>query len=605
MHKLLGSVFCFCYLFAFSQERVIDTVFILDKNLVNNKIQKISRLKEEDFTKNSNSLSDLLRYQSAIYIKENGRGGSSSPAFRGTTASQSQIVWNGIAINSLFLGQVDFNNFSIFDFDEIAIKPGGGSLEYGSSAIGGTIHLQNKTTFNKGFRTKIFTEYGSFNTLQTILNTGFSNEKLSINFATNLTKSENDFEVPKKKFISRNAQYERKSFNFGFGYKLNENNQLQWQTQHYFGNQHFLVFEENQTKTKYLTDNFRSVLGWDFSKNKIENTLKLAYINESYDYFNDIDKPRANGGFGETFLIKNEFSYPFFKNLNLKFLTDYKYEYGEGYQSGIKNPTRNSGSVGFVVNYSLNKNFYQELGIRQDFVEKIESPLLFSYGVYWNPTKFYETKLKFSRNFRYPTFNDLYWNPGGNLDLKPEVSLQIEMGHQFSAKGFKLEFNPFFLDIKEMIRWLPDFSGNWSPVNTPKVYAYGLESMLSYQQKSTNEALLMRISHSYNRSINQSTNQQLSYVPLHKITAGIDYRIAFFKIYAQGLYQGKTYTTTDQSEDYALKPYFILNGGVHFHLSKNINLGFRVDNILNTIYQTMAYYYLPQRNYSINLRINL
>ena len=78
----------------------------------------------------------------------------SSPSFRGTTAQQTAVVWNGININSQLLGQTDFNTVSTRGYNSIAVKAGGGSVVYGSGAIGGTIHLNNDLKFKKTFKNR-------------------------------------------------------------------------------------------------------------------------------------------------------------------------------------------------------------------------------------------------------------------------------------------------------------------------------------------------------------------------------------------------------------------------------------------------------------------
>ena len=52
---------------------------------------------------------------------------------------QTAFVWNGINVNSMFLAQGDINNLNLLGYDHLAIKSGGGSVLYGSGAIGGTI----------------------------------------------------------------------------------------------------------------------------------------------------------------------------------------------------------------------------------------------------------------------------------------------------------------------------------------------------------------------------------------------------------------------------------------------------------------------------------
>jgi iron complex outermembrane receptor protein len=70
------------------------------------------------------------------------------------------------------------------------------------------------------------------------------------------------------------------------------------------------------------------------------------------------------------------------------------------------------------------------------------------------------------------------------------------------------------------------------------------------------------------------------------------------------MFNGLTYTTTDEKRADALDPYFVLNTGISATLLKKYTLGFRVNNATNTIYKAVAYYPLPKRNYSIYGEIN-
>jgi iron complex outermembrane receptor protein len=99
-----------------------------------------------------------------VYFKENGNGMVSSPSFRGTTAQQTAVIWNGININSQLNGQTDFNTLTSRDFNSIVVRSGGGSVIYGSGAIGGTIHLNNEFSFKDKFENQLRLDFGSFST---------------------------------------------------------------------------------------------------------------------------------------------------------------------------------------------------------------------------------------------------------------------------------------------------------------------------------------------------------------------------------------------------------------------------------------------------------
>jgi iron complex outermembrane receptor protein len=123
---------------------VLEEVLVSDTQLRDfSDSQSILELNDSIIERSGSSLTSLLQYNSVIYFKENGLGMVSSPSFRGTTAQQTAVVWNGININSQLNGQTDFNVINAGDFNSITVKAGGGSVAYGSSAIGGSIHLDN------------------------------------------------------------------------------------------------------------------------------------------------------------------------------------------------------------------------------------------------------------------------------------------------------------------------------------------------------------------------------------------------------------------------------------------------------------------------------
>jgi len=212
-----GSFLC-------AQERTVDTIYVFDSQMSRVKLfHKVNTLTPKDIEKNSTSLSDLLRYQSSIYIKENGRGAVSSPSFRGSTAQQTAFVWNGININSTFLGQADVNNTSLFGYDQLEVKAGGGSVIYGSGAIGGSIHLNNTLDFNKGFHGSLFSEVASFDTYNNFLKASFSNDRFCFKVSGNYSISQNEYAVPESKvteegYINRNGRY----YNTGFNYQTSD-----------------------------------------------------------------------------------------------------------------------------------------------------------------------------------------------------------------------------------------------------------------------------------------------------------------------------------------------------------------------------------------------
>ncbi|WP_265129824.1 TonB-dependent receptor plug domain-containing protein [Chryseobacterium oranimense] len=596
--------------FLFGQEKAVDTVYIFDSQMKKVKLfHPVRTITPKDIEKNSTNLSELLRFQSSIYIKENGRGAVSSPSFRGTTAQQTAFVWNGININSSFLGQGDVNNIPLFGYDQIDIKAGGGSVVYGSGAIGGSIHLNNILDFNSGFKASVYSEAASFDTYNNFAQAAFSNEKLSVKVSGSYITSQNDYKVPEfvvgnTGFHNTNGRYYNTSVNIGVAYKIADHHTISWQNQTFDASQHYPIFELNGNKTKYKAQTLRSLIAWDINKNNLSNSLKMAYTEDNFQYFADLNQPKASGADGKNYIFKNDFNYFITPKININAIGEFQVNKGKGYGSGLETVSRNVGSLSGLIRYFATKDLRFEAGIKKDFVEDISSPLLYSFSGKWNAVKWYHVGINFSKNFRYPSFNDLYWQPGGNLDLVPETSVNIDMNHEFSFGDFKIALSPYYMDIKNLINWLPTSLGYWAPFNTYRVESYGLESQVTWNKTFGKHALKLDGGYTYSKSVNKDTDLQRMYVPMHKAVGNIEYGYSLFKVYAQGMFNGLKYTTSDEKRSAAIDPYFILNAGISASLFKKYTLGFKVNNLTDTYYQTVSLYPMPKRNYSVYATIN-
>jgi iron complex outermembrane receptor protein len=276
------KLFLFCVLLlcqmTFAQNDIIAIaeVNVSDVPLKNfSHTQSVTVLNDSILERNGTSLTTLLNYNSVLYFKENGLGMVASPAFRGTTAQQTAVIWNGININSQFNGQTDFNTISSQDFDNVTVRAGGGSSIYGSSAIGGSIHLNNTLHFGNEFRNEFQTSYGSFNTFGANYKLSASNEKVSLQAGISMNSSENDYEfLDKKNRYNENGQFYNTSYNADFGYKIDDTNYLKLYSQTFEGERHFSGTIASKSKSKYQDLNSRNLLEWDHLFNQWTSKLK-------------------------------------------------------------------------------------------------------------------------------------------------------------------------------------------------------------------------------------------------------------------------------------------------------------------------------------------
>ena len=149
-------------------QSINDSILLKEINVFESKLQKHSIGSRNDVVNLlslnlsiNESFSDILQNNTTLYVKR--YGSLSTPSFRGTSASHTLFLWNGIPINSLSSAQTDLRLIPTNLFNDINISYGGNSTVFGSGSVGGSIHLNNKAVFKKNKEVSFSTERGSFN----------------------------------------------------------------------------------------------------------------------------------------------------------------------------------------------------------------------------------------------------------------------------------------------------------------------------------------------------------------------------------------------------------------------------------------------------------
>ncbi len=561
---------------------------------------KISVLNDSILKKNATSLTGLLAFNSNIYFKENGFGMVSSPSFRGTNASQTAVIWNGISINSQLNGQTDFNLINTTNYNSITIRSGGGSVQYGSGAIGGSIHLNNKLSFYSHFDNNIRLSYGSFDTKKSNYTSSFGNNKWSANLGVAYVESENDYKYLGTSKLNENGAFNNLDFNVNLGYFISEKDVLKLYHQSFLGERYLSGTIVALSKSKYEDENFRSMLEWNRNDGKINSKFKVAHLQENFRYFENKEKDNFSFGKVNTILLNHSLNVRFSEKLRLKTIIEYtKYE-GEG--SSFGRPRRSNFSATALLNHKLSNKLSYSLNLRKDFSSEFETPFVFSIDVGYDVTQHCKLLMNGSKNYRVPTFNDLYWKPGGNLDLVPESSYQIDFGQQLHYKWFSFKLNGYYINTRDLIQWKPDNTGVWRPINIAETENYGLEAELAIQKKFNQHHFELKGNYSYTVSEDKATKKQLIYVPFHKANTTLAYSFRLFSLFYQHLFNDEVFINGNDLDAYDVGN---LGLGYALNMKRKINyqLDFKINNIYNRYYENVALRPMPNRNFNLQLTI--
>tara|TARA_R110001592_G_scaffold77055_5_gene232233 strand:+ start:1058 stop:2902 length:1845 start_codon:yes stop_codon:yes gene_type:complete len=583
---------------------VLDEVILSDAKLLHfSKGTKVRVVNDSVQEKSGSSLTDLLRYNSNIYFKENGYGMVSSASFRGTNAQQTAVVWNGININSQLTGQTDFNTLIPGNYGDVVVRSGGGSVQYGSGAVGGAVLLNDSFRFNDGWKNSLQTSYGSFNTSKLAFNTSLGKEKTSLQIGINHIASDNDYKYLGTDLRNENGAYDQLNINANVGFILSDQQILKVYHNTFNGDRDFSGTLTAPADENYKDLNHRSIIELSsFNERKIAR-LKVGHLYERYRYFPNNQREEFSFGQANTLLANYDYKYQLNK-ITLNGIIDFSSIWAKG--TSIENAQRSFVSGTFLFSHELSDKLNYGVNLRQEVVSDYQNPFLFSLNSSYKVAKNYIININGSKNHRVPTFNDLYWSgagASGNLEVLPETSWQVEIGQTIEVKNIALSLNAYSITTDNLIQWRPNTQGVWMAMNVQYVSQYGMELGFDWKRKWGNQELVWESEYAYTKSIDNTTKNQLLYVPEHMLRSNLAYQYKKLVAFYQFLYTGSVYTTTDNSD--SLSSYTVGNIGLDYHWP-NISgikfiLGLKVNNLFNKNYQNVAYRPMPNRNFQIQL----
>lgn len=518
------------------------------------------------------SMADVLTFNSSVFVKNYGRATLSTVAFRGTSPSHTQVTWNGMRINNPMLGMTDFSTIPSYFIDDASLLHGTSSVNETGGGLGGLVRLSTSPANHEGFGLQYVQGVGSFSTFDEFLRLTYGDKHWQSSTRVVYSSSPNDYKYrnrDKKENIydedkniigsyypterNRSGAYkdlhvlQEIYYNTGEGDKfglnawyINSNRELAMLSTDYGNDMDFENRQREQT--------FRGVLSWDRVREKWKVGVKGGYIHTwmAYDYKRD----KGNGEMASMTRSRSKIN-TFYGSADGDYAPSEKWLFTAGVsvhqhlvESADKNIISQEGNKA-VVGYDKGRvEFSGSVSAKWRPVDRFAASLVLRedmFGTEWAPVipAFFidgvlskkgniVAKASISRNYRFPTLNDLYFLPGGNPDLKSEHGFTYDVGLSFSVgkeNVYALSggINWFDSHIDDWIIWLPTTKGFFSPRNLKKVHAYGAETnahldiMLGKDWK-----LDMNGTFSWTPSINesepmspadQSVGKQLPYVP--------------------------------------------------------------------------------------------
>jgi len=581
-----------------------------------NSIQQIDSSSLKRYS--TNNLGDLLTYNSTIQVNDQG-GGLSDISIRGSGSNHTAILWNGFNLQDILDGIANMYLFPVNLFDDIKIQYGGSGALYGSGAMGGVIYLSNSEVFNKGIQTFLSSSAGSFSNFYESGGFTISQKNYVSNIRVYHQSAKNDYPFLVKGF-SDSLQKTKNDATDNYGilmdniFKINEKQKA--------GLHLWIQDDINQVPAAEGTfslahkedKSYRIAADWSRQTQNMDMCLRTALINSFLNY----DDPVIN----ENSLNQSLISISEWEN-NIKINRSNQLNIGLNYtlEEGISNNfserhqryrTSAFGSYKFT---SKNNKLKAVVSLRDELINYTTNSPTFSAGLNKQLGKFINLRGNVSRNYRIPTFNDLYWTAWGNPNLVPEKGLGEEAGIDFHPKK---EYFPDFSitcfnnNVKDWIIWLPDTNSTWHPQNLNTVWSRGIESNINFIHQFNK--LTFRLSGFYSftlatnetqqSGLNPELHKQLVNIPKNKVAANLTIEYKNYSLTFSECFVGIRYSEADNSA--TVDPYNIFNivfaKKFDFH-NFTFCVDARVNNIFNQSYEIVENYPMPMRNYQAGIKI--
>ena len=598
-----------------------------ERFMVGQKVQELDSVNLARFR--FSTLADFLQFNSSIAFKSYGAGQLTTISFRGTAASHTAVLWNGININFPSLAQTDFSTVPLAGFDLMTIQYGAAASTVGTDAVGGSIQLRSAPQFQqKGMQGMAALRLESS-----------ENYTGQLSFRLNQRLGEN------WQFATKTLLY-GSIFNNNFGAESRSNSKGQtYNFEPSRTNQQGLIqdlFWQHKNGNLYsvniwLSDNNAVVqpdqlLLREIIRSQAYRTVAAAQIGSTL-FRTAMVRDITNYGKGENanpsrteidrFIGRVEHDFLWTKNTdkatNLKIGIEAVHFSGrvDGYGAGVKKENRLD--LYALFRHQFNNKLTTSLNVRQAFVSGYDPPFTPSVGIEYITFRSIKSQLTLSANasvsYRVPTLNERYWLNLGNPDIKPESGLNKEIEltwqHKHSAQTqSKVSVSAFHNLIDNWTYWNPNTG--YRVENLQQVLAKGLEIDFNVKSLIDKYLIVADLRYAMTNSSQQKLfgpytadiiGRQLIYVPRHVVSTTVSVSKNNLSLTAQQQFTSARYVTFDHSGR-PFPPYYLLNMILNYEFKTpktKIDIAIQGNNLTNTLYPNVKKNAMPLRTASLNV----
>ena len=573
------------------------------------------------------SMANLLSQQTPVFIKSYGFNGLATLNFRGSSAAQSQVLWNGVPIQNAALGIADVSTLPVLFMNKVNIVYGGSAALWGSGNVGGALLLENNApVFDSiGKSLSLSGGMGSFSQYSGGLKGSISRKRwyFSANvFAQTALDNFSYTNSSGAKVNMANSKLQSNAALLQAAYKISAQNVISltaWYQQ--YDRQIPPALFETYSDKREIDGSLRLLADWHKKTDNNEWYAKSSFMGDemnysyeavalhwdyiTYQYYQEVGWKKQFHQYGQLLL---------FTPLQIAWITQ-----------PDSNKSKQQDKVALAGAYDF-KHFNNRLDVavntRAELINEqsdtTNSKYIFLPGAdaSFAVTEWLGIRINAQRTYRTPTLNELYYYPGGNATLKPEQGWNEDAGYtvKFKLGKFSLyhDLSVYNRNIHDWIIWLG--GAVWTPHNIAEVHSRGVETENKLVYTTGNWKIHIGANTSYVLATtvtsyiynDGSVGKQIPYTPRYngQVNIGFSYKRFYFNY--NHTYTGYRFITSDESS-YIL-PYQTGNVQLMYNTSiggHSLQFIGQCNNIWNEQYQVVSDRPMPGINWQAGFKVGI
>lgn len=576
------------------------------------------------------SAAEVLGQHTFAVIRDYGGGNMALVSQRGFSPSHTRIVWEGVPLNHPMLGMTDLSQVPAGLFDGLTAASGNAAALSGSGEVGGTVAMHTRERNERAWLSRT---NGSWGFEQTAAGAVVQQGRLSADMR--LVQQHADYDYPYFDPV-RGQQRTRTGNAMRSGHLMT---QLRY-------NRPYL-----QVRSLFWMDDIRNEIPgpitalapgtqqdralrsvWIAAWNRPERTdvtLLAAFIRNELDYTQKRTS-RTDKSTTGSLLVQPTLRYTWNEQHQSWWTLELSSQqlHSDNYRNA-RTEQRFSSRWNHVLRLRPSVSVYPSLAWEYDT----------RFGPSWNPSlaltaqplaPWMVLRLSAGYNRNTPSFNDLYWHPGGNPELRPEqvfslesgVTLQLNPGrHSEQTYGkprlqAQVAITGFRHDFRDGIRWRPGAGGLYTPVNIEELLSRGVEAAMQTTYSGFLGELGAGYTGAYTRASitrarfegDESPGRQMLYVPrwIHRGWVQADLNGWMWMRASAEFVDTRTTTFARDAVRGTLPAYsqFHLHSGITLSLSGLLaELGVDARNLTDERFEAMLGYPAMPRHYRFTVRL--